>query len=225
VITKELIVYINNKKSGKVPDEEIKKSLYGMGWRESDVKLGFEVSDRPDIPVPPYETERSRGGHKDMWDAFLHALMFISLYICVVSLITIAFRFIDYNFPNTSLPTYSRKRFPERTLGKFFESIRWSLSWFIVSVPIFTYLFSIVNKKTKENPTIRNLPSRKKLIYLTLGVTFVTVLGCLIAIVYNILDSSLSTNLVSKLLFLIPLCSFIFSYYLKQVKEDRTVVL
>lgn len=223
MVTKELIDFVKTKKSEKIPDTDIKRDLFEMGWRESDVRFALKHYDTT-TPIPPYDNEKVSGGQKEKWDSFMHTLMFISMYVSLVSFIIMVFMSVDFIFGQKlgGGSYYSSRNY---AFGSFLDDLRAPLSWFIVSFPIFLYLFKKIAERTKENPEIRNLTSRKQLIYATLTITFVTVLICAIILVDGLLKGDFALNNIIKMVYLMLFCGLIFTYYLKQVKEDRSVII
>jgi hypothetical protein len=146
-----------------------------------------------------------------MWDAFLHILMFISLLSSTISIIWILHNIIDQAFPSYGISYYYRSN----------ELNSIPLSMLIVSFPFLFFLFIKINKDTRANPVIRHSSTRKALIYLTLILTFITLLISLIALVFNFLEGDISTRFLLKFISTTGVTGLIFAYYLTEVRKNN----
>lgn len=153
----------------------------------------------------------------NMWDAFQHILLFITLYTFATSLALILHYFVDLWLPPIMIDNSSYQA------TKYFQSmfLRGYLSSLIVSYPIFSFLFLKITKKTIENSHMRSLKSRKFLIYFTLVVTFIIALANIISIVYNLFGGNVTFNFLLHFLITMIVSGAIFTYYIYQIKEDR----
>ncbi|MFZ5425303.1 MAG: DUF5671 domain-containing protein [Patescibacteria group bacterium] len=215
MITKELVEYINENRKKDISDQQIKENLKQIGWKITDINFALEHADK-NLPVPPYEPEViKQKGYQSMWDAFLHIMMFISMYVSFIASQVVIFSYINYFVPERYRAyTYNNDPFSEST---------WAVAALIVTFPFFAYLFLKIAKKTKEDPMVRSLKSRKILIYGTLIATFVTMIVITIIEVAGLLTGDVTTNINLKLLSVFVVSALVFSYYLNQVKEDRQV--
>lgn len=219
-------------------DEVIKSNLLSQGWDKNQVDAALKQSQDSEevpIPVPPSvgfsapqasQTSPSAGplsadpsGQNmrkgNMWDSFQHILMFISMYVLWISLMLMINTFIDRWVPA-----------PSSYYGSIYSSysnyaVTGYMSSIIVSFPLFAFFFIKLTKDTKKNPFIRNLRSRKHLIYITLVVTFIVVLSKVVQIVYSFLEGNVTANFLLHFVNIVGSSGLIFAYYLGQVKEDR----
>lgn len=224
MINTQLISYIKAAQEQKISNSEIEKNLAEVGWNAETIKKAFHLADQPDIPVPPtnLKTQPEKTVHSptqnSMWDAFEHILMFITMYALGTSVALILYFIVDKLVPGITedaYNTYSRQ--------SQLTTLRSSIAAAIVSYPLFAFLFWRVTKRTLENPHIRNLKSRKFLIYLTLVITFIIVIVNVIRIVYNFLSGNITANFVLNFLVTVSISGIIFVYYLNQIKEDRKI--
>ena len=155
-------------------------------------------------------------GNNSLWDIFEHFLMFFSMLIYVVSIGLFWHYCVDKLIPVNSQDIYG-------SLGTAFSAmmINGYLAGIIVSFPFFTVLFLRVTRNSFLHPELRNLNSRKTLIYLTLAITFIIMTSNIIGFVYNLLNGNIGLNFVAHLALTLFMNGFIFAYYFYQVREDR----
>lgn len=215
----EIVEYISKSKQQKIPEDQIRSQLKNTGWLESDIQKAFDMANTasfPSPPVPPSHKSRVLTSDYGIWITFAHVLLFISLYSLAISIGALLNQFVDIWIP-TELTV--------RTVSTFYEfTMKISLAALIVSWPFFSLLFLYTTKKTTENPTVRNIRSRKLLIYTTLVITFVILLWSLTQTVYNFLNGSVTTNFLAHFAVTVGISGIIFTYLLNQVKHDRKQV-
>lgn len=208
---KSLLDYIDQAKAKNISDDQILDNLVKAGWSKVDV---LEALSSLQLPVPSPSKSDSYSPSHGMWDAFQHIIMFISLYVSATSLALILHFYVDAYFPGIGRMGYPAKN--QTLLNGYYSAL-------IVSLPVFITLFYQITKKTKLNPVIKNLNSRKKLIYLTLIITFITVLSNLSSIIFNFLSGNVTLNFFLHFLVTVGISSLIFSYYISQVIQDRKI--
>lgn len=216
----ELINYIQDAFSKKATKEQITKALLSSGWQQADIDLAFASLNSPAnlMPPPPLTKHMANAdSNTSMWDTFEHILLFISLYVMSTSIGLLLNYFVDRWFsPLGSTDAYS-------SYANSFSStlVNGYLAALIVSMPLFSVLFLLIQKRTISNPAIKNLKARKQLIYFTLVITFIIMLINVVTSVYNLLNGNLSLNFVMHFLVNVGISGFIFIYYLLQVIGDK----
>ena len=168
------------------------------------------------VPKPPMTYIYS------LWDSFEHILLFISLYIFVSSVALLLHLFVDTWVPGVNQSGLNSLFGVSGSKNILYSYVsRGYLASIIVSYPLFAYLFLTITKKTLNNPALRQLDSRKKLIYLTLVGTFIIALVNVISIVFGFLSGNVNLSFILHFLVTTGISLVIFIYYLNQVKEDR----
>jgi len=212
-----IVEYIKKSKQQKISETEIRNQLLKSGWLEEDIQKAFDFVNniQPLIPpVPPPHKSTTLTSDFGIWITFAHILLFISLYAMTISLGTLLNQFVDIWIPPAMQSSYPIPTFYDYT-------IKISLATLIVSWPFFSLLFLYITRKTTENPIIRNIRSRKLLIYLTLIVTFIIVLANLIGTVFSFLNGSVTANFLAHFSVTVGISSIVFIYLFNQVKHDR----
>jgi vacuolar-type H+-ATPase subunit I/STV1 len=119
---------------------------------------------------------------------------------------------------------------PERLFGRSYDSgyfflhatgmLSGAVAAIIVSYPIFAWLAVYLKKQRDTKIFVRNLRSRKILIYITLVGTFLIMIGHVIATIYNFLSGSGTGNTIGHLLITLIVAGVIFWYFISEVKND-----
>jgi len=215
MINENLIKYVVDARKLNIGDEEIKNNLLKSGWNENDINMALSNNQ---LPIPTPLIPGVVVGSHNMWDAFQHIIMFISLYVAATSIGLILLYYVDIWFPavNNILGSYVNHVYGKSLLTGYYSAL-------IVSLPVFVLLFAEISRKTKNNPVIRDLRTRKKLIYLTLIITFIIVLEKLSSIIYKFLNGNVTLNFVMHFLVIVGISGSIFVYYLGQVSQDRKI--
>jgi hypothetical protein len=137
-------------------------------------------------------------------DVFQHLLMIVTLYIGVVSLITLLIQYIDVLFPDPLNFYYQG----------ILDGIRMSSSTLIVVTPVFLLMSWLVQKEITHEPEKHELKIRKWLMYLTLFIASITIIIDLIQLVYNFYSGELTTKFALKVLAVLFVTGAVFVYYL-----------
>src|SRR6185503_17941132 len=83
-------------------------------------------------------------------DVFMHLMVFVALYVSVVSLITLLFQCINYWYPD-----------PFDYYESVLTGIRWSASALIVMYAVYVGVSWMINKDLKAEPAKKNIKVRK----------------------------------------------------------------
>lgn len=210
--TEELNKYVAAARQQGIGDEEIKKHLLDAGWSEQEVVAVLVPQPISQGLLAPPVPQKA---HFDLWVAFQYVLLFISLYVSSIALNGILHYGIDQLLPDT-LEGYGSYR------SSWNEGlIKWYLAAMIVAFPIFAVLFLLLKRQELAKPAMRNIKSRKILIYLTLIGTFLIAMARLIISLYRFLDGTLTGRTVAHLALTLALTGSIFVYWLWEVRADR----
>lgn len=210
-MSETLLEYITQARNHKIGDEQIKQALTNLGWPQSEVTAAFSQTAHDDTQLPMPPLPPTLVTHVGMWVGFLYILFFISLYILAT-----AIGALFHNFVDTIIPNHIDSEFYENA-----TFTRGYIAALIVSYPIFLILALTLKKQLAKQPLVRNLRSRKLLIYLTLIGTFLIMLGHVIITIYEFLNGSLSTNALAHLAITFVIAGAIFAYFINEVKYDR----
>lgn len=146
-------------------------------------------------------------------DVFLQFLSVISLYVAAGSFITLIFQYINYLIPDPLQAGFGY-------ISSIFDSIRWSISILIVIFPVYCWTLWFMNKGYKEVPERMAMRSRKWLVYLTIFVAALLMIGDFVALVYQLLRGEFTSSFLLKVLTIILVAGAVFVYYLREIKRQ-----
>lgn len=206
--SEDLIKYISSLRANSVSDQTIKERLVGSGWPEKDVVIALApVTMATELPPPPVP-------HFGMWVAFEYIILFITLYLWSTCFGGILHYAVDQNIKD-SIDNLSHSSASASSVMPGY------LAGIIVSFPIFAVLFLILKKQSLEKPGVKNLKTRKILIYLTLIGTFLLMLGHIIFTVWGFLLAATALKSFAHLLVTLLVAGSIFGYFFIEVWGDR----
>ena len=142
MITPELLNYIKEAKAKSTSEEQIKGQLSQLRWSSEDIDNAFAtINNNLPLPLPPsFSPDNTSWVRKktvgNMWDAFQHILMFISLYVFASSVALILHYYVDKYIPGVDTSGYGSMML---YVGNTYLYIY--LSSLIVSFPIWAFLF------------------------------------------------------------------------------------
>lgn len=198
--------YIAAARAKNLPDEQIHAALIASGWTEEQIAQAFTKPNN-DLPVPP----PPQVVHIGMWVGFLYIIFFISLYVLATSIGWLLHDWVETLKPN---PADLYNYYDDKSY------LRGLLASVIVSFPIFMTLALILKRQLLKQATIRNIRSRKILIYITLVGTFLLMLGHVIYTLYDFLGGNFTDSALKHLLITFLIAGSIFWYFISEVKHD-----
>lgn len=212
MINPDLSKYIEQLRSTNVSDDLIKEQLLKSGWPESEITLALSPKEIPNSTImPPPPIPRF-----SMWISFQYILLFITLWVWSVAIGGIWNYAITKHIPDlleTSSYNY-RSIIGSTMLPAYLAAI-------IVAYPFFVVLFISLSKHVEENSAIRNIKTRKFLMYFTMVVNFLYMISQLITTVFGFLSANTSNSTIPHLLVNLLIPGSICLYLLREVREDR----
>ena len=144
-------------------------------------------------------------------DLFLHLLAVVTLYWSAVSFVTLLWQFIN-SFSPDALDAYR---------GDYMLSlIRFNVSAIIIVFPVFIAVSWYLNKIYAKEAVVRESKIRKWLIYLTLFIASLVIIGDLIFVINAFLGGEVTVRFILKALSIILVAGIIFGYYLDDVRRE-----
>jgi len=143
-------------------------------------------------------------------DFFLHIGIIATLYISVVSFITLWFRIIDAQFAD-----------PLSYVDPYSTGISLAIASLIVIFPAFLGLSWLVHNEEKRNPEKREIKLRKWLIFLTIFFAGGAILIDLITLLHTFLSGKEITQaFIWKIGVVLIVAAAIFSYFMYKIREQ-----
>ena len=141
-------------------------------------------------------------------DFFLYIGAMATLYVSAFSLIALLFQYIETLFPDQLSYYYD----------PYSTAIRLQLACLIVIFPVYLFITRLLNRELRVMPEKSNLGIRKWLIYITLFVAGIAVLGDLIVLLNTFLGGELTTRFILKILVVLVVVGSAFLYYFYDLK-------
>ncbi|MDP3729628.1 MAG: DUF5671 domain-containing protein [bacterium] len=149
-------------------------------------------------------------------DVFINLLAIISLYASAISLMALLFQYVNLGFPDPlAYESYSG----------ISGSIRWAMATLIIVFPVFLFMTRMLRREVAVDPSKKELPIRKWLVYFTLFITAIVITTDLVTLIYNFLGGELTARFILKVLIILFVSVKVFGYYLWDLKEKFTPFL
>lgn len=155
----------------------------------------------------------SKSGPKDV---FLHLLVIFAVYFSAGSFIALIFQYINVSIPD---PLESKEYY---AIESAYRIIRFSISTLIVVFPAYLLLTRYLNKIYEREPEKRQLGTRRWLIWLTLSVAAIIMVGDLVGLVNKLLGGELTLRFILKVMTLLFVAGSVFYYYFTDLRKYRT---
>lgn len=206
----EIIDYVTHARRQNVTDEAIQDALFKSGWPRDEVMEVFAPKPQeytaPPVPIAPV-------AHIGMWVGFLYILYFISLYVLATSVGGLLHGWVDKLIPDPANVS-GNASWLDFMIPVYVAAL-------IVSYPVFAGLAIMLKKQAVKNLAVKNLRSRKILIYITLVGTFVLMISDIIKTLYFFLTGAFSLNALAHLGVTFLVSGYIFYYFLTEVRTDK----
>lgn len=145
-------------------------------------------------------------------DIFTHLLAIAALYLSAVSFLVFMFQYIDHLLPDRIDANYYSQ-------DSNLDAMRWAIATLVIFFPTYVATSRFLNKGYRESPSKRNLRVRKWLIYFTLFVAALILLGDLVTLMYRFLNGDLTLRFILKVVAVFFVAGSVFYYYLWDVRR------
>src|SRR5258706_13559775 len=139
-------------------------------------------------------------------DVFLHLFAIVTLYWSAISFITLCWQYINYFFPDVLNYNYG-----------FSSSMKFAMASLFIVFPLFILVSWFLNNIYTKESEVRESKIRKWLIYLTLFITALVIIGDLVFVINTFLSGEITVRFILKSLSILLVAVVIFWYYLDDV--------
>ncbi len=149
-------------------------------------------------------------------DFFLHLLAMITLYISAISFLTLMFQIINVIIPD-----------PVEYAGYYdhsssrYGTMRFAIASLLVVFPTYLGVSWYLEKLYRLHREKRMLGIRKWLIYLTLFIASLIIIGDWIALIYSLLGGELKIRFLLKASAILFVSGSVFYYYLTDIRNHK----
>lgn len=147
-------------------------------------------------------------------DVFLHIFAMVALYWVAISFITLCWQYINYFFPDVLAMRYYGG-------PSYAGAIRFAVASLIIMFPLYIFVSWYLNKVYRREASVRESKIRKWLIYLTLFVAALLIVGDLVTVIYNFLGGDVTIKFVLKAFSVLVVAGAVFGYYLDDVRRNE----
>lgn len=193
-----------------VSRDRIRKALEKAGWPSDEIADGLAAYADLDYPIPVPR----RKSYTSAKEAFMYLVTFLTLYLSAWNFGSLLFQFINRAYPDVELYSYGYSYDPT------VQAIRFAVASLVIAFPIFLAMSAMLRRAITKNPERRTSKIRKWLTYLTLFIAASTIIGDLIALVFNVLNGELTSQFILKILTVGGISGVIFGYYLWDLRND-----
>lgn len=141
-------------------------------------------------------------------DFFLWLGAMVALYVSVASFITLIFQYINVLFPDALVRGYDPYSGP----------IRFAIASLVIIFPVYLWITRMLGNDLRKNPSKREYGFRKWLIYITLFVAGVSIVGDLVTLVNYFLNGDITARFIFKVLAVLVVAGTVFFYYLAELR-------
>lgn len=186
---------------------DIHVALTDAGWSPQEIAealASFAATDfNPPVPRPR--------AHMTARDTFIYLLLFASLTIVTVDLITLVHSILDIALPE---PGESEWWVEYAT-----DNIRWSIAALVVATPVFIWMTLFTQRQIAADAGRRRSPVRKWLTYLALFVSALVFFGDAIYVIYSFMSGEATLRFLLKALTVACASAAIFGFYIRDIEE------
>jgi Domain of unknown function (DUF5671) len=204
-----LVDFTRNALSAGVARGEVARVLREAGWQDSDIAAALDSFAEVAFPIPVPKPKP----YVSAWEVFIYLVLFAALYTSAYSLAAMIFDLINLAFPDPLQSQLPR--------SIFYDGIRWDIASLVIALPLFLFMFTLVNREIARDPNKRSSMPRKWLTYLTLFFAVICLVGDLTTLVYNVLGGEFTTRFALKVLTVALIAGGIFAYFLIDVRQDE----
>ena len=205
----ELQQFVREALSRGMPRAQSRSTLAAARWRAEEIDAELERwADGPSgLPVPRRRLSLSAR------EAFMHLVMFATLYTFAYSAGVILFALVARHFPDPTV------RWPA---GEGLEMLRGSIASCLTAFPIFLWTSWLVGRSLVREPEKRASGVRRWLTYLTLFIAVITLIGNFAGVLTNLLSGALTARVLLQSLVVFAIAGLVFGHYLLGLRRDES---
>lgn len=143
---------------------------------------------------------------------FLQLLMIAMLYASVIAAITLYFQYANQIFFDSAF-TYRES---------IYSGIRWGSSVLLVAFPVLVYTSWLIQKEINKQALVRQMKTRRWLLYFTQFVTAITIIVDIMILIYEFYGGEITARFVSKIVVVLIIAAIVLGYYRWELHRTDT---
>lgn len=205
----ELQTFVREALARGLSRDEIRSTLTAARWRAEEIDAELERwGDGPSgLPVPRRRLSLSAR------EAFMHLVMFATLYTFAYCAGAILFSLIGRHVPDPAVRDYGYDG-----LGL----LRASIAACITAFPIYLWTSWLLGRSLVREPEKRASGIRRWLTYLTLFVAVLTLIGNFASVITNMLAGELTLRVLLRSAVVFAIAGLVFGHYLLGLRRDES---
>lgn len=206
-INADLNLYVREALASGLSREAIRSSLNAARWRRDEIDAALEAwaDGEGGLPVP------RRRVSLDAREAFLHLVLFATLYTSAFSTGSILFWIIERYLRDAAVYSGSDS----------FEPLRWAVAAVTTAFPIYLWTSSLAARWLAAEPEKRSSNVRRWLTYLTLFVAAMVLIGNFVGVLSSLLAGEQTLRSLLKAGVVFAIAGIAFGHYLGGLRRDE----
>jgi len=129
--------------------------------------------------------------------------MITMLFVSVIASITLYFQYISTAYFDTVSDYYT----------DIFDAIRWSSAALIVAYPVLVYVMWVIHKEIHQHTELRQMKTRRWLLYLTQFLTAITIIIDLMVLLYQFFGGDITMRFILRVVVVFIVAAIVLGYY------------
>lgn len=203
--------YVSEKLRTGAEIDGLKKTLLAVGWKEDSIDAALARA-LVGVGVPSPEGVIEGGGRRAAAvEVVVNVFSFILLGIIATALGILYFGIIDKFFPDPLAYNYSYQSNS--------ASVHYAIAALLVAFPLYVFAVRLWFQRFREDREKEEAKLSKWITYLVLLIAAVTIVGDLIAVVFNFLQGETSARFFLKALTVLAIAGTVFGFYFLERKR------
>jgi hypothetical protein len=204
----ELQQYVREALARGLSRDEIRATLAGARWRaeEIDAELDRWADGPGGLPVPRRRLSLSSR------EAFMHLVMFATLYTFAFNVGAILFVLIARRFPDPAF---------QRSYDEGLRQLRGSIAGVLTAFPIFLWMAWLIGRSLVREAEKRSSGIRRWLTYLTLFIAVLVLIGNFVGVLTSLLSGALTVRVALQSAVVFAIAGLVFGHYLLGLRRDE----
>ena len=206
--------YVEGRIRAGLSKAEIREELLAVGWTEEEADAAYRDGlVALGIPLPSEGSRPSLVKKASAVDVVINFFSFIVLCIVAFALGALYFQVINKHFPDPLSAMAGRGEWAAS------RSIHYAIASLVIAFPLYYASMRIWFRKFREDEGRTESLLTRWLTYLVLLAASVTIVGDLIAVLFNLLQGEISARFLLKALTILIIAGIIFGFYYLERKR------